>query len=107
MKAAATGVLMLACTLAHAQTHEVTAELWDRPRTAASVAAEEGVKRAVVAALSQPEARIVIHHPAGQEPALLAEELRSWLGALAVDTRRITLRGDLAAGAQLKLEVIP
>lgn len=86
---------------------EVSPELWDRPRSGASVAAEENVKRAVAAALAEPEARIVIHHSAGQEQALQAEELRSWLGALAIDTRRIALRGDLPAGTHVRIEVMP
>jgi len=89
------------------QAQEIAPELWDRPRSAADVAGQETVKRAVLAALAKPESRIVIHHAAGQEPLIQAEELRSWLGALAVDARRVVLRGDLAAGTPLKIEVIP
>ena len=100
--------LLAPCALAaFAQTHEVPAELWDRPRTANAIAAEESVKRAVTAVLEKAEARLVIHHAAGQEPLLQAEELKSWLGALAIDTRRIALRSDLAAGTPIKIEVIP
>ena len=94
-------------TVAAAQTHDVSAELWDRPRSAAAISAEEGVRRAVATLINQPEARLVIHHAAGQDPLLQAEELKSWLGALAIDTRRIVLRNDLAAGSPLKIEVIP
>ena len=101
-------VLLAAYALAaFPQTHEVPAELWDRPRTANAIALEESVKRAVAAVLDKPEAQLVIHHGVGQEPLLQAEELRSWLGALAIDTRRIALRGDLAAGAPIRIEVIP
>ena len=90
-----------------AQAQEIPAELWDRPRSAADIAGQDTIKRAVLAALSKPEAQIVIHHAAGQEPLIQAEELRSWLGALAVDTRRVVLRNDLATGTPLKIEVIP
>ena len=90
-----------------AQAQEIAPELWDRPRSAAGIAGQETIKRAVLAALAKPETRIVIHHAAGQEPLIQAEELRSWLGALAVDTRRVVLRNDLAAGTPLKIEVIP
>lgn len=100
------GLAAVAATSA-AQTHDVSAELWDRPRSAAAVSAEEGVKRAVTSLINQPEARLVIHHAAGQDPLLQAEELKSWLGALAIDTRRILLRNDLAAGSPLRIEVIP
>ena len=92
---------------APAQVQEIPPELWDRPRSAADIAGQETIKRAVLAALAKPEAQIVIHHAAGQEPLIQAEELRSWLAALAVDTRRVVLRSDLAAGTPLKIEVIP
>ena len=94
------------CAAAAGQTHDVSAELWDRPRSAAAISGEEGIKRAVAALVAQPEARLVIHHAAGQEPLLQAEELKSWLGALAIDTRRIVLRNDLAAGSPLRIEVV-
>jgi hypothetical protein len=101
-------VLLALCAFAaFAQTHEVPAELWDRPRTANAIAAEESVKRAVAAVLDKPEAQLVIHHAAAQEALLQAEELKSWLGALAIDTRRIALRNDLAPGAPVRIEVVP
>ncbi len=90
-----------------AQGQDIPAELWDRPRSATDIAAQDTIKRAVVAALAQPEAQLVIHHPNAQEPLLQAEELRSWLAALAVDPKRIVLRSDLAAGSQLRIEVLP
>ena len=99
--------LYACCGVTAAQSHDVSPELWDRPRSAAAISGEDGVKRAVTALLAQPEARLVIHHAAGQEPLLQAEELRSWLGALAIDVRRIVLRNDLAAGSSLKIEVVP
>jgi hypothetical protein len=92
---------------AFAQSFEVPAELWDRPRTARAVLDQESVKRAVVAALAKPEAQIVIHHSGGQEPLVQAEELRSWLAALAIDSRRTVLRADAAAGAPITLEITP
>jgi hypothetical protein len=90
-----------------AQTHDVTPELWDRPRTATAILGQESIKRTVAILLAQPDARLVIHHAKAQEPELQAEELKSWLGALAIDTRRIALRGDLATGAPIRMEVIP
>jgi hypothetical protein len=90
-----------------AQTFEVPAQLWDRPRTARAVLEQESVKRAMGAALAKPEAQIVIHHSAGQEPLVQAEELRSWLAALAIDSRRTILRADAAPGAPITLEIAP
>ena len=91
---------------AAAQTFEVAPELWDRPRTARAIVEQEPIKRAVGAALAQPSAQLVVRHGAGQEPMLQAEELRSWLGALAIDVRRIALRNDLPAGAPIQIEVV-
>ena len=90
-----------------AQTHDVAPEVWDRPRTANAIIGQDSIKRAVALLLTQPDARLVIHHAAAQEPELQAEELKSWLGALAIDTRRIALRGDLVTGAPIRMEVIP
>ena len=90
-----------------AQSVEVPPEFWDRPRTGRTVLEQENVKRAITAALAKPESQIVIHHGTGQETLLQAEELRSWLGALAIDTRRIALRGDSAATGPLRIEILP
>ena len=90
-----------------AQMFDVAPDLWDRPRTGGAVLAQESVKRAVLATLAQPGSQLVIHHSAAQELLVQAEELRAWLGALAIDTRRIVLRGDLGAGVPIKLEIIP
>ena len=98
-------VALSAVTCAAAETFEVPAELWDRPRTARAVLEQEGVKRAVTAALGRPEAQIVIHHAPGQEPLVQAEELRSWLAALAIDSRRTALRADAPPGAAITLEI--
>jgi hypothetical protein len=108
LRAAAGALVVSAFTgSAAGQALEVPAELWDRPRAAADIAGQTSIKAAVLAALAQPESRLVIHHANAQEPLLQAEELRSWLGALAVDTRRIVLRSDLSLGAPLRLEVVP
>jgi hypothetical protein len=100
-------VSAVCCFSALAQSVEVPPELWDRPRTAQAVLGQENVKRAVLLGLEKPEAQIVIHHGAGQEPLLQAEELRSWLAALAIDSRRVALRNDGAAGAPMRIEIVP
>jgi hemin uptake protein HemP len=101
-------LLFMACS-AQAQTplstYPVPAELWDRPRTARAVLEQDAVKRAVSAALQRPDSELIIHHAAGQEPLLQAEELRSWLAALAIDSRRVVLRSDATAG--ITLEIAP
>ena len=89
------------------ETYEIGPELWDRPRTAATILGNDNVKRAVNALIARADAQLVIHHAPAQEPLVQAEELRAWLAALAVDARRVRLRNDLPTGAPLKLEVAP
>ena len=104
----AASLALAACAWnAAAQTFEVPRELWDRPRTGSAILSEPRLKEAVSTAIARPEAQILIHHSPGQESLMQAEELRSWLGALAIDTRRMALRGYRTAGATLALEIVP
>ena len=101
---------LLACvaapTQAYAQSFAVPAELWDRPRSAATVMGQPAIRQAVAAWLAQPAGRLVIHHGPAQEAQLQAEEIRTWLTALALESERLALRGDLKGGEPLVLEVL-
>ena len=97
---------VVGCSYGAVQAADVPPELWDRPRTGALVLAQESIKQVVGAALAEPHAQIVIHHPSGQEPQIQAEELRAWLGALAIDPRRVVLRSDLRAGVPMRMELV-
>ena len=79
----------------------VAMELWDRPRSGGAVLALEAVKPCIAAFNRDPAARLVIHHDPAGEPALMAEELRAWLMALALDAERMELAGDGRSGALL------
>ena len=89
-----------------AETYVVPPEVWDRPRSARIVLEQAAIRQAVSAWLAQPGARLIVRHGPGQETALAAEELRSWLAALAVEPGRIALRNDLKPAEPLKIEVI-
>lgn len=101
-----TVLLFAAALAAAAQTFVVPPELWDRPRSGRAVLEQPAIRQAVNACLAQPGARLVVRHGAVQESQLAAEELRSWLAALAVEPGRISLRGDLKPSEPLQLEVI-
>ena len=90
-----------------AQVFAVPAELWDRPRSAAAILQQAEIRRAVDAHAAQSGSRLVIHHAAGQEAQLHAEELRAWLIALAVDPGHIALNAGLKSGENLRIEVKP
>ena len=90
-----------------AQFFAVPPELWDRPRSARAVLEQPAIRQAVNAHLAQPAMSLVIHHAAGQESTLQAEELRAWLVALAVSPERVRLSGGLKSGEPLKIELMP
>ena len=101
------GIGMFVVALAAAaQTFVVPPELWDRPRSGRAVLEQTAIRQAVNACLAQPGSRLIVRHATGQESLLAAEELRSWLVALAVEPGRISLRNDLKPSEPLKLEVI-
>jgi hypothetical protein len=101
----ASGAMLIAFG-ATAQSFVVPPELWDRPRTSRAVLESPGVRQAVGAWLTQPGARLVVHHGTGQESLHAAAELRTWLAALAVEPARIALRSDLQPAEPLRLEVV-
>jgi hypothetical protein len=96
----------LAAFAASAQTFMVPPELWDRPRSGQAILQQPAIRQAVNACLAQPGSRLVVHHAAGQEWLVAAEELRSWLTALAVDAGRISLRSGLKPSEPMRLEVV-
>lgn len=98
----AAAVLLPCCTAAAA---ELSPELWDRPRSAAAVMAQDAVRQAVADYHVRPLSRMVIVHGGRQDAQLQAEELRAWLVALAVDSRRLSLRADSTV-ASLRIEVV-
>ena len=98
--------LLAAAFAAAAQTFVVPPELWDRPRSGRAVLEQPAIRQAVNACLAQPDARLVIDHGAGQESLLAAEELRSWLTALADEPGRVSLRGGLKPAEPLRLELV-
>jgi len=97
---------LLAAFSVAAQAFVVPPELWDRPRSGRAILESPAVRQAVGAWLAQPGARLVLRHGAAQESLLAAEELRSWLAALAIEPGRIALRNDLQPSEPLRIEVI-
>jgi hypothetical protein len=94
-----------AAAVGAAQTFVVPPELWDRPRSGRAVMEQPAIRQAVGACLARPGSRLVVRHGIGQEALLAAEELRTWLVALALEPARISLRGDLQPSEPLRLEI--
>ena len=99
-------VSLLSAHAAAAQAFVVPPELWDRPRSGQAVLEQPAVRQAVNAYLAQPGSRLVLHHGPGPESPVTAEELRAWLAALAIESGRMELRGDLKPSEPLRIEVV-
>jgi len=104
-----TGWLLAALLIpatALAETLTLTAEHWARPRSAAYVSSLPEVRRAIEIYERQPQGTIVLHCATTDEAALWAEELRGWLVALGVPSRRITTVTELRPPDTLRIEVL-
>jgi hypothetical protein len=104
------GTLVLLAVLggaaqAAAQSCDVPASLWERPRSGAAVQTLQPVRDCMQGYLALAGSRLVIHHGKTDEVALQAAELRYWLIALAADGGRIELKDDLAANESIRIEV--
>ncbi len=78
------------------------AELWAQPRDGDSVRRFAPLREVVSALQQDPEARLLIRYPGGDEGTLWAHELRGWLVSLGVASRRIDMiPGGVAAGSVL------
>ncbi|MBZ0093531.1 MAG: hypothetical protein K8F27_15090 [Sulfuricellaceae bacterium] len=80
-------------------------DLWMLPRSGTLIAQQPEIRQAVDIYLAQPDIKLIIHHGLRDEDTVYAEELRSWLLAMAVEPARIELRNDLAANSPLTIEI--
>ncbi|HUF80128.1 MAG TPA: hypothetical protein VMN03_03260 [Burkholderiales bacterium] len=105
LRGIAAAALLAASGQACAESFVLSPELWDRPRSGRAVLEQPAVRQAVDACLQRPASRLVVHHGPAQSSRLAAEELRSWLAALAIEPGRISLRGGLQPSEPLRLEI--
>lgn len=87
-------VCLMSSSLVQAERLMLPSELWDRPRSAALVIAQPVLQHSVAQLLAHPAARLLIHHDGSDDAMARAEELRAWLIALAIDSKRIELNTD-------------
>ncbi len=83
----------------------LTAEQWARPRSGEAVASLPGLARLVESLDHDPSQRLVVRHASGDDGALWAEELRSWLAALGTPSANVELEPGLPEADQLLLEL--
>ncbi|MEW5891549.1 MAG: hypothetical protein AB1697_00180 [Pseudomonadota bacterium] len=80
-------------------------ELWSKPRTAAAVLAEPGLRECVLPFLQSDQARLTLRHAPDEEAQLRAADLRWWLIALGLPPDRIALTQTAKATEPLVLEL--
>lgn len=100
-----TGALLLASGAASAaESWQLDAEAWSRPRSGRAVVSMQPVAEAVRAWSGADAATIVVLYPGGEEGVLWAAELRDWLVALGVPSDRVEpMAGGQPGGLRLEL----
>lgn len=68
---------------------QITALEWSRPRHGEWLVRQPALSAAIVQLQQQPQARLQIRYPGGDEGVLWAEELQAWLVALGLASNRI------------------
>jgi hypothetical protein len=91
------GAVTFICAMAtvHAESFEVTADEWARPRSGSRIVAIAALQNVIDEISRQPEATITIQYAGGDDGLLWAEELRGWFVALGVSGEQIALRPGL------------
>lgn len=80
---------------------------WARPRSGERLAEFDALKELVTAWSSAPAGSVIeIHYPGGDEGALWAAELNSWLVALGIASSHIHLRSGTARIDQIELVIV-
>lgn len=77
---------------ATAADYQISAEQWASPRSGQSVASMPPLPEVVSILLAKPKARVMLYHPGGDEGQIWALELRDWLVALGIESRRVELQ---------------
>lgn len=81
-------------------------ELWSKPRNAASILADKGIRECVLPMLDQPDARLHMLFAPDEDAQLRAADLRWWLIALGLEPERIALVEAPKATTPLVLELM-
>lgn len=91
----------------HASGMEILrANEWAVPKQAATIIAMPAIRKSMQIMQNSPSNTLRIRYPGGDEGTLWANELRSWLIALGLSSKRIDLVPGSASASTIELEVI-
>lgn len=79
---------------------------WAVPKQAATIIAMPAIRKSMQIIQNSPSNTLRIRYPGGDEGTLWANELRSWLIALGLSSKRIDLVPGSASASTIELEVI-
>lgn len=80
---------------------------WSVPKKATTLLAMPAIKNSMNKLKINAQSRLKIKYPGGDEGTLWVNELRSWLVALGLSSKRIELEPGSAISTTIELEVIP
>ena len=84
----------------------LSADTWAQPRDGRSVAQMAPLPDVVAAWSTQPDQRLVVRYPGGEEGLLWAHELRSWLTALGIPGEDQELVAGSHQADRIELELV-
>jgi len=91
---------------AHAEQWYISAAEWAQPRNGEALVRHGGLAAAVDHLLSKPGSSMELHYAGGDDGLLWASELRGWLIALGVESRRIELVPGSGKTDRIQLQVV-
>ena len=80
---------------------------WSVPKKSTILLAMPAIKNSMNKLKTNVHSRLKIKYPGGDEGTLWVNELRSWLVALGLSSKRIKLEPGSAISTTIELEVIP
>lgn len=102
------GLLVIFSASSYANSVELLhANEWLVPKKATTLLAMPAIKNSMNKLKGDLQTRLKIKYPGGDEGTLWVNELRSWLVALGLSSKRIELEPGSAISTTIELEVIP
>ncbi|MEJ2686046.1 MAG: hypothetical protein P8124_02350 [Gammaproteobacteria bacterium] len=102
--------VFLLCVSASARSadrhYAISIDDWARPHDGRAVVHMQPLAQAVQALTRVPNAVLVINYPGGEQGSLWAHELRSWLVALGIPSRRLRLAPGSQREDALDIQVV-
>lgn len=86
---------------------EISAQEWAQPRHGEWLISHPALSGAVDQLQRNPQSRLQVRYPGGDEGVLWAQELQSWLVALGLGSERIELVPGSSKADRIQLKVVP